>query len=129
MRRAIIAILLAVGSVFGFLIDAWAGDASIQANGAVTWQAGVDRVEIGGIQTARLKHIHPKSSTPVEVSGDPRRNTRGGSLGKLLEQLAHLLPASCRCRGVYRAQAIAEEKAKAAIVRFLNQSVSSTRLV
>jgi hypothetical protein len=80
----------------------FSGDASINADGTVTWQAGVDGIQIDWDSTGSVSRVSSRYSTPVEV---PDR------------------------RGINTAQVIAEEKAKAAIVRFLDQSVTSTRVV
>jgi hypothetical protein len=80
----------------------WAGEVTVQNDGSTTWQAGVDGVEIEWNADGSIKRIYSRYSTPVEF---PDR------------------------RGIDTAQKIAEEKAKAAIVRFMNQSVSSTRVV
>jgi hypothetical protein len=74
-----------------------------EQNGASTvWQAGVDGVEIEWNADGTVGRISSKYSTPVEF-GDRR--------------------------GISKAQIIAEEKAKAAILRFMDQAVSSTRVV
>jgi hypothetical protein len=80
----------------------WAGDVAVNAEGAVTWQAGVDGVEIEWNPDGSVKRIYSRYSTPVEFADR---------------------------RGIANAQIIAEEKAKAGIVRFMQQSVASTRVV
>ena len=80
----------------------WAGDVSVKDDGTTTWQAGVDGVEIEWNADGSVKRIYSRYSTPVEF---PDR------------------------RGIATAQIIAEEKAKAGIVRFIKQSVSSARVV
>jgi len=79
-----------------------AGTAEQQANGGTVWQAGVDGIEIEWNANGTVRRISSKFSTPVEFADR---------------------------RGISKAQIIAEEKAKAAIIRFLDQSVSSTRVV
>lgn len=78
------------------------GDASVQDDGSTTWQAGVDGVEIVWSQDGSIKKIYSRYAQPVEF-GDRR--------------------------GISTAQVIAEEKAKGAVVRFMNQAVTSNRLV
>jgi hypothetical protein len=82
--------------------SAWAGEVSNRGDGAVTWQAGVDGVEIEWEPDGTVKRISSRYSTPVEF-GDRR--------------------------GIYKGQVIAEEKAKAAIIRFMKQDVATTRVV
>lgn len=79
-----------------------AGDADVHADGSVTWQAGVDGVEIEWQPDGSIKRLYSRYSTPVEFADR---------------------------RGISKAQIIAEEKAKANIIRFMNQSSSSTRIV
>ncbi len=81
---------------------AWAGDVAVNPEGAVTWQAGVNGVEIEWNPNGSVKRIYSRYSTPVEF--DDRR-------------------------GIAKAQIIAEEKAKGEIIRFMQQSVASTRVV
>ena len=81
---------------------AFAGIVATSNAGAVTWQAGVDGVEIEWAPDGSLNRIYSRYSTPVEFADR---------------------------RGIKKAQIIAEEKAKAGIIRFFNQSVSSTRIV
>jgi hypothetical protein len=78
-----------------------AGSVNERPDGDTVWQAGVDGVEVEWNEDGSVKRISSRFSTPVEF-GDRR--------------------------GISKAQIIAEEKAKAAIVRFLEQSVSSTRV-
>ncbi len=81
---------------------AFAGDATIQNDGSVTWQAGVDGVEIEWNADGSVRRIYSRYGTPVEF---PDR------------------------RGIAKAQIIAEEKAKANIVRIMSQGISSARIV
>ena len=83
------------------LSPAAAGSVDEQSDGNTVWQAGVDGVEVEWNGDGSVKRISSRFSTPLEF-GDRR--------------------------GISKAQIIAEEKAKAAIVRFLEQSVSSTRV-
>lgn len=78
------------------------GDVSVQDDGTTTWQAGVDGVEIVWNPDGSIKKIYSRYGQPVEF-GDRR--------------------------GISTAQVIAEEKAKGAVVRFMNQAVTSNRLV
>jgi hypothetical protein len=79
-----------------------AGSVEDQTNENVVWQAGVDGIEVEWNNDGSVRRISSKFSTPVEF-GDRR--------------------------GISKAQIIAEEKAKAAIVRFLNQDVASGRII
>ena len=79
-----------------------AGEAGVNNDGSVTWQAGVDGVEIDWNPDGSVRRISSRYSTPVEFADR---------------------------RGVYKAQIVAEEKAKASIIRFLKQSSASTRIV
>jgi len=80
---------------------ATAGTVDANPDGSAVWQAGVDGVEVEWNNDGSVKRISSRFGTPVEF-GDRR--------------------------GISKAQIIAEEKAKAAIVRFLKQDVSSTRV-
>jgi hypothetical protein len=79
-----------------------AGEAIVSGDGSATWQAGVDGVEIEWNADGSVKRLYSRYSTPVEFADR---------------------------RGIATAQIIAEEKAKAGIVRFIQQSVASTRVV
>lgn len=70
--------------------------------GESRWKAGVDGVEIEWAADGSVQRIYSKQSVPVEFADR---------------------------RGIKKAQVIAEEKAKARIIRFMEQSVSSTRVV
>jgi hypothetical protein len=83
-------------------VPATAGTVQGEPDGNTTWQAGVDGVEVEWNADGSVKRISSRYSTPVEF-GDRR--------------------------GISKAQIIAEEKAKAAIIRFLDQRVASTRIV
>lgn len=102
MKTGLICALALCGGL-GLASDyAAAGTAEQQADGGTVWQAGVDGVEIEWNADGTVRRISSKFSTPVEFADR---------------------------RGISKAQIIAEEKAKAAIIRFLDQSVSSTRVV
>jgi len=96
------ALLVAATIVVGFAGPTLGGDASVQGDGTTTWQAGVDGVEIVWNPDGSVKRIYSRYGQPVEF-GDRR--------------------------GISTAQVIAEEKAKGAIVRFMNQAVTSNRVV
>jgi hypothetical protein len=97
--KALAIILLALGISTSKII---AGEANLKDDGSATWQAGVDGVEIEWNPNGSVKRVYSKYSTPVEFSDR---------------------------RGIAKAQVIAEEKAKAGIIRFFQQNVSSTRIV
>jgi hypothetical protein len=79
----------------------FAGEIS-QTDVGIVWQAGIDGVEIEWATDGLFNRIYSRYSQPV---GIPDR------------------------QGISKAQTIAEEKAKAAIIRFMNQEVASARLV
>lgn len=81
---------------------AWGGEVSVRPDGSTTWQAGIDGVVIEWAPDGSLNAV---SSTDIEPVAFPDRE------------------------GIYKAKVIAEEKAKAAIVRFMNQTVATTRVV
>lgn len=83
------------------LVSAHAGTATDEPSGSVVWQAGVDGIEVEWSGDGSVRRISSRYSTPVEFSDR---------------------------RGINTAQVIAEEKAKAAIVRFIQQSVASSRI-
>src|SRR5690348_1329129 len=94
---------IAVATVFSLLTISGASAGSVdERDGTTVWTAGVDGVEIEWNADGSVKRILSRYATPVEF-GDRR--------------------------GIAKAQIIAEEKAKAAVVRFMNQSVASTRVV
>jgi hypothetical protein len=72
---------------------AWAGDVVVEADGGTRWQAGIDGVEIEWAPDGSVKRLYSRYGQPVEFADR---------------------------RGVSGAQTISEEKAKAAIVRFMN---------
>lgn len=81
---------------------AWAGDVSVDPDGGTRWQAGIDGVEIEWAPDGSVKRLYSRYGQPVEFADR---------------------------RGITGAQTIAEEKAKAAIVRFMDQTVASNRVV
>ena len=98
--KAFLAIAVCSVSMYGGLVRA--GTVEEQSTGTTVWQAGVDGIEVEWNSDGSLRRISSKFSTPVEF-GDRR--------------------------GISKAKIIAEEKAKAAIVRFMDQSVASARVV
>src|SRR5664280_880049 len=97
--KALALIVLALGGSGSNVV---AGEANIKDDESVTWQAGVDGVEIEWSPNGSVKRIYSRYSTPVEFADR---------------------------RGIAKGQIIAEEKAKAGIIRFMQQSVASTRVV
>lgn len=95
-------VLLATLLAASHTTTTFGGDASVQDNGSTTWQAGVDGVEIVWNPDGSIKKIYSRYAQPVEFADR---------------------------RGISTAQVIAEEKAKGAVVRFMNQAVTSNRLV
>ncbi|MBF0108782.1 MAG: hypothetical protein HQL76_06365 [Magnetococcales bacterium] len=85
-----------------FTASSHAGDVGIASDGSMTWKAGIDGVEIEWNADGSVKRLYSRYSHPVEFADR---------------------------RGIMTAQTIAEEKAKGAIVRFMNQSVGSNRIV
>src|ERR671929_944554 len=81
---------------------AWAGDVILDQDGGTRWQAGIDGVEIEWAPDGSVKRLYSRYGQPVEFADR---------------------------RGISGAQTIAEEKAKAAIVRFMDQRVASNRVV
>lgn len=79
-----------------------AGEVDVGQDGALTWKAGIDGVEVEWNADGSVRRLYSRYSAPVEFEDR---------------------------RGISKAQVIAEEKAKANIIRFLNQSSSSTRVV
>ncbi len=71
-------------------------------NGEVTWKAGVNGVEIQFNSDGSVKRLYSKYTHPVSIADR---------------------------RGIHTATVIAEEKAKAEIVRFLQQEVATGRVV
>jgi hypothetical protein len=81
---------------------ALAGEVDTKADGTTVWQAGIDGVEIEWGSDGSFSRIYSRYTQPVAF---PDR------------------------QGITTAQTIAEEKAKAAIVRFIDQEVASKRVV
>ena len=102
MKSLSIGVLISVYLIVGRSTAGLAGTAAVAPDGVTTWQAGVDGIEIRWNTDGSVYGIHSKYSQPVEF-GDRR--------------------------GISTAQVIAEEKAKGAVVRFMEQASSSTRLV
>jgi hypothetical protein len=78
------------------------GEAEFNADGGVSWKAGVDGVEIEWNPNGSVKRLYSRHGVPVEFSDR---------------------------RGIAKAQIIAEEKAKGNIIRFMEQDVTTTRVV
>lgn len=102
MRTSRMSVAIAVAIFQSIIGLAEAGDASTGPDGVVTWQAGVDGIEIEWNPNGSVKRLSSKYSAPVEFTDR---------------------------RGIYKAQVIAEEKAKAAVIRFIKQELASTRIV
>lgn len=81
---------------------AWAGELKEGADGGSVWQAGIDGVEIEWGSDNSFNRIYSRFAQPVAF---PDR------------------------QGISKAQIIAEEKAKAAIIRFLDQKIATGRVV
>lgn len=95
--------VLCIGLAFSMTASqALAGDATIDADGSATWASSTRGPWIEFNPDGSVKRIYSKYSAPVEF---PDR------------------------RGIHKAQVIAEEKAKAEIVRFLKQDIATTRVV
>lgn len=83
-------------------VAAKAGDLTTKSDGSTVWQAGIDGVEIEWGSDGSFNRIYSLFSQPVQF---PDR------------------------QGISKAQVIAEEKAKAAIIRFIDQNVATKRIV
>lgn len=83
-------------------LSAYAGDVSTKPDGSTVWQAGIDGVEIEWGSDGSFNRIYSLFNQPVQF---PDR------------------------QGITKAQIIAEEKAKAAIIRFIDQQVATARVV
>lgn len=95
--------------LFSFIILAALGNTAIAASGvqvddnlSTTWESSSNGPWIDFNPDGSVKRIYSKNSMPVEF---PDR------------------------RGIHKAQIIAEEKAKAEIIRFLKQDIASSRIV
>jgi hypothetical protein len=80
----------------------WAGEVAVKNKGSATWAASPRGPWIDLRADGSVSRIYSRYSTPVEFADR---------------------------RGINKAQVIAEEKAKAEIIRFLNQTIASTRVV
>ena len=78
-----------------------AGTVETKPDGASVWQAGIDGVEIEWAPDGSFNRIYSKFTQPVAFPDQ---------------------------QGISKSQTIAEEKAKAAIVRFINQQVATARV-
>jgi hypothetical protein len=93
---------LMVGAVcWLFSLPCLAGQLTANDNGTTVWQAGIDGPRIEWNTDGSISRIYSRYSQPVAF---PDR------------------------QGIMKAQIIAEEKAKAAIIRFLDQDVASARV-
>jgi hypothetical protein len=81
---------------------ALAGEVSVETDGVVTWQSGVDGPKIEWNADGSFRRISSRYSTPVEFADR---------------------------QGIYKAQIIAEEKAKAAIISYIKQDLTASRVV
>lgn len=99
MKKSVITMAAALALVAGAV---HAGEVKPADGGGTTWQAGVDGVEIEWAPDGSLKRISSTWRHPVNIPDRP---------------------------GVSKAQIIAEEKAKAAIIRYMNQMLSSDHVV
>ncbi len=98
-RCSVVALLFS--SCVAFANVSLAGEIK-QSDAGVVWQAGIDGVEIEWAPDGSFNRIYSRYTQPVAI---PDR------------------------QGISKAQVIAEEKAKAAIVRFMSQEVASARVV
>lgn len=83
-------------------VAAKAGEIEAKADGRTVWQAGIDGVEMEFGADGSFERIYSRVSQPVAF---PDR------------------------QGISKSQIIAEEKAKAAIVRYIDQHVTTTNIV
>lgn len=79
-----------------------ASSVEVSPDGAITWQAGVNGVEIEFGTDGKVARIYSKYAHPVTIADR---------------------------RGIQTATIIAEEKAKAEIIRFLEQDVATGRII
>jgi hypothetical protein len=101
MTRSKLAIGVLCVAILG-MSAAWAGEVKEGADGGAVWQAGIDGVEIEWGSDSSFNRIYSRFAQPVAF---PDR------------------------QGISKAQIIAEEKAKAAIIRFLDQQIVTGRAV
>jgi hypothetical protein len=95
-------ILIIVFETLAFIGHVRAQSIEKQPDGSATWQAGIDGATLDFNPDGTVRRIYSKYSQPVTITDK---------------------------RGIQTAMIIAEEKAKANIVRFLNQQVASNRIV
>jgi hypothetical protein len=100
--RTIVALAAAMLLGFALINQADAQSIAKAPDGTVTWQAGIDGATLEFNPDGSVKRIYSKFSHPVTIADK---------------------------RGIQTATVIAEEKAKASIVRFLKQEVASSRIV
>lgn len=93
---------LALTTLLAFGASAAAGEVEQTTDGGTAWNAGLDGVVIEFDESGAFTRIYSKYTQPVSIP-----NTRG----------------------VRNAKTIAEEKAKAAIIRFLDQEVTRSTFV
>ena len=98
-RCSVVALLFS--SCVAFANVSLAGEIK-QTDAGVVWQAGIDNVEIEWGPDGSFNRVYSRYTQPVAI---PDR------------------------QGIAKAQVIAEEKAKAAIIRFIDQEVASARVV
>jgi hypothetical protein len=102
MKKRIAIIAAAIISTLASAFTSSAGEVTPNPDGTTVWQAGIDGVEI-------------------EWAPD-------GSFNRIYSRFSQLVNFPDR-QGISKAQIIAEEKAKAAIIRFIDQHVASARVV
>lgn len=100
-RSRCLVVLLLLSSCFAFANVSLAGEIK-ESEAGIVWHAGIDGVEIEWSPDGSFNRIYSRYTQTV---GIPDR------------------------QGISKAQVIAEEKAKAAIIRFINQEVASARVV
>lgn len=97
--RKILVVLIASNFV---LSTVWAGDLIKDGDGDIVWQAGINGVEIEYDQAGSFKRVYSQKCNPVRI---PDRE------------------------GINKASEIAEEYAKGAIIRFIEQNSFGSNLV
>jgi hypothetical protein len=102
MKICISLVTAAILSTLASAPPSYAGEVTSNPDGTTVWQAGIDGVEIEWAPDGSFDRIYSRVSHPVNF---PDR------------------------QGITKAQIIAEEKAKAAIIRFMDQRVASARVV
>lgn len=101
-KSILFATSLVIAASSGWAQNSTAPSLSKDESGAMVWQAGIDGATLEFNPDGSIRRIYSKYQHPVSINDK---------------------------RGVQTATIIAEEKAKANIVRFLNQHVSSSRVV